>query len=344
MIPPTRYQGSKRRFGGWLWSKMAPLDFETVLDAFGGTGSMAYTFKSAGKRVTYNDILRSNEQIAIALIENDRTRMSETRVKQIVGAEGDGAARRSKSTFIADTFRGIYFTDDENHWLDRVQGRIRGLPDRHERAIGWYALFQSALAKRPYNLFHRRNLYMRTASVKRSFGNKRTWDRPFEEHFVRFIRGANDAVIDGPGSCTVIRGDALAVPGEFDLVYIDPPYVSGRGVGVDYAHFYHFLEGILDYDNWAARIDWSSPHRRLLPAASPWIDARKIASAFEALFDRYKRSTLAISYRSDGIPSIAEMVHTLRRAGRKPEVLRHAPRPYALSTNRSSKEVLIRAS
>lgn len=339
IVPPTRYQGSKRRICGWLWSQLAKLDFESVLDAFGGTGCMAYAFKSAGKRVTYNDILRSNEQIAIALVENDRTRLSQSSLRRILAA----AEEDLRQTFIADTFRGVYFTDDENRWLDRAQARISLVPDRYERAIAWYALFQSALAKRPYNLFHRRNLYMRTARVKRTFGNKRTWDRPFDEHFARFVRSANDAVIDGPGTCRVTCGDALAAPGDFDLVYIDPPYVTSRGVGVDYAHFYHFLEGILDYDNWASRIDWTSPHRRLLPTPSPWIDARRIAEAFEALVDRCKRSMLAISYRSDGVPAIDELERMLRRAGRKPRVRRHEPRPYALSTNRSSTEVLILA-
>ena len=46
------------------------------------------------------------------------------------------------------------------------------------------------------------------------------------------------------------------VPGSYDLVYVDTPYISSKGVGVDYLHFYHFLEGLTDYDNWKSRIDY----------------------------------------------------------------------------------------
>lgn len=37
---------------------------------------------------------------------------------------------------------------------------------------------------------------------------------------------------------------------KFDLVYIDTPYISEKGSTVDYYGFYHFLEGLLIYDNW----------------------------------------------------------------------------------------------
>ncbi len=49
-----------------------------------------------------------------------------------------------------------------------------------KKAMFLWALFQSCISKRPYNLFHRKNLYVRTADVKRNFGNKTTWDKPFE--------------------------------------------------------------------------------------------------------------------------------------------------------------------
>lgn len=336
-FPQTRYQGSKRKLCSWLWSCLETLEFETALDAFGGTGSVSHLLKAAGKRVTYNDILRSNEQMAIALIENDGTPLTEKTMRTLRQAEG----RCSSPSFIADNFSGIYFTDEENGWLDGMCRRIRNLPARHERAIAWYALFQAALIKRPYNLFHRRNLYMRTADVARSFGNKRTWDRPFAEHFSNFVREANKALIDGRGSCVVLCGDAAEVPGVFDLVYVDPPYINGRGTGVDYAHFYHFLEGMLDYDRWGERIDRRSRHLRLHTAPSPWTKPGQIGSAFARLLERFRDAVLVISYRSDGIPSITELVRLLRRHKRRVRVHERQRYQYALSRNARSHEVLI---
>lgn len=335
--PATRYQGSKRKLCPWIMQRLAELSFDTVLDAFGGTGSVAYALKAAGKRVTYNDLLRANCEIGIALIENDATRLRPATCARILRTD----RRRRYPAFIARTFRGIYFTDAENAWLDRTRTHIAAVADRHERALAWYSLFQAALAKRPFNLFHRRNLYLRTADVPRSFGNKRTWDRPFPEHFRAFAAAANAAVIDGGGTCRAVCGDACAVEGHFDLVYIDPPYVNSRGIGVDYAHFYHFLEGLVDYDAWAERIDFATRHRRMRAAPNPWTHARTVAGAFETLFDRFSNSQLAVSYRSDGVPTIAALAALLRRHKRRVRVHDLDRYQYVLSTRRTSREVLL---
>ncbi len=47
------------------------MEFETILDAFGGTGSVSYMFKKQGKQVFYNDYLQFNTMIGQALIENN---------------------------------------------------------------------------------------------------------------------------------------------------------------------------------------------------------------------------------------------------------------------------------
>ena len=51
--PSTRYQGSKRRILPWLCKNIKDLEFDTVLDGFGGTGSVSYLFKLMGKQVTF---------------------------------------------------------------------------------------------------------------------------------------------------------------------------------------------------------------------------------------------------------------------------------------------------
>ncbi|MBK9504399.1 MAG: DNA adenine methylase [Bacteroidetes bacterium] len=44
-IPKTRYQGSKRKIAPWIASIMEDLKFETVLDGFGGSGTVSYLLK-----------------------------------------------------------------------------------------------------------------------------------------------------------------------------------------------------------------------------------------------------------------------------------------------------------
>lgn len=203
-FPRTRYQGSKRKLAGAILNELRDLEFTTVLDAFGGTGAVSYGFKCAGKHVTYNDVLAFNHQIGLALIENDSVRLDDEEIEAI----GEQRADVEYGSFIERTFEGIYFTDEENRWLDVAVGNIRWLTDPFVRAMAWFVLFQSAMAKRPYNLFHRRNLYMRTADVERSFGNKVSWDRSFAEHFKVFAAQANAAVVDSGGRCRAICRDA----------------------------------------------------------------------------------------------------------------------------------------
>ncbi|MBI4717604.1 MAG: DNA adenine methylase [Planctomycetes bacterium] len=336
-FPSTRYQGSKRKLAAAIAASVADLRFHTVLDAFGGTGAVAHAFKLAGKAVTYNDVLGFNHQIGLALIENDDVRLDGGSIESI-------AERRpgvSYGDFIERTFPGIYFTDEENGFLDTAVGNIRRLRGRYRRALAWFALFQAAMVKRPYNLFHRRNLYMRTATVRRTFGNKSTWDGSFPHHFRRFAEEANRAVFAGGAPCRAACADALTLPPDYDLVYVDTPYVNGAGVGVNYHAFYHFLEGLVNYESWAGDIDGRSPHKRLQPVANPFSDRRTCTEAFQRLFQRFGRSILLVSYRSDGIPSIAKLADLLRSVKRHVRLVDTRRYQYALSTNRTVREMLL---
>jgi adenine-specific DNA-methyltransferase len=336
-FPSTRYQGSKAKLTDWIWTQIADLDFSTCLDAFGGTGAVAYRLKQEGKSVTYNDLLRFNYYIGLALIENSQVRLSFEEVNWLL-------QRHPEITyphFVQDTFSDVYFTDEENAWIDQTITNIRQLADPYKFALAFFAFCQACVIKRPFNLFHRKNLYLRFAEVERSFGNKTTWDSPFEEWFRIFVEEANRAVFDNGQTNLALNCDAVDVPGEYDLVYIDTPYISQRGVAVDYREFYHFLEGLTMYDEWSQHIDRRSKHRRLRPQPSEWTDKAQIHAAFDRLFRRYQESILIVSYRSDGIPSELELVSLLKRYKRNVHVEHFGRYKYVLSTNSESKEILL---
>lgn len=335
-FPSTRYQGSKAKFADWIWYEISNIPFKTALDAFGGTGSIAYKLKDNGKDVTYNDILPFNTLIGKAIIENTNTFLLDTEVDTIL-TENPSI---QYPTFIADNFKDIYYTDEENHWLDVVRYNISQIQNEYKRAIAWFALFQSCIIKRPYNLFHRKNLYVRLMDVKRSFGNKKTWDTPFEIHFRNFVKEANNAVFDNGTNCYVLNKDALDIENKYDLVYIDTPYINEKGVGVDYADFYHFLNGLVYYDNWSSLIDYSSKHHRLMRQYNIWADKEHILEGFKKLIEQFKSSILVFSYRSNGIPSIESLIDILELNGRRCDLRFTKEIKYALSDIKS-KEVLI---
>jgi len=312
------------------------LQFDSALDLFGGTGAVGHMFKGAGKRLVYNDVLRFNWHIARALLENNTVRLSEPEVNAVL----ERHESLTYPSFIADSFSGIYFTDDENAWLDQTVHNIENvLDDPFKKCIARFALYQACIIKRPYNLFHRSNLYMRTADVKRSFGNATTWNKPFEAFFKKFVREANEAIFDNGRKNLAVNLDALHVDEDCDLVYIDPPYVSDKGTATDYFAFYQFLEGLAAYEDWSPRIDRTTKHLAIPSPATPWVRPKEVSAAFDAVLKRYAEKILVISYRDDGIPSIEALCATLGELGKTVAVHR-IPQKYVLST-RATHEVLI---
>ncbi len=338
-FPSTRYQGSKRKIVPWLWDHLRNLDFSSALDVFGGTGTVSYLFKKMGKAVTYNDVLRFNHQIGLAIIENDHVTLDRHDIELV-----QRPLVKSVGHFVKDTFDGIYFTNKENEWIDNTIARIRILNDAprtrtYKQALLYYALFQSCLIKRPFNLFHRDNLYLRLAKVKRRFGNKTSWEVPFDDRFTGFCEEANRLVLKGIRPCEAIRYDALEIPNaRYDLVYIDPPYLTKRGSNEssDYLSCYHFLEGLCDYDAWGARIDYESPNLRFQKTGKdPWVSRDENMDAFDVLFEKFRKSIIVVSYKKFGIPSIQTLVRMLRRHGKK---VRSHSRHYKYALNHQNGE------
>ncbi len=335
-FPATRYQGSKRKLLPWLHSVFAELDFDTCLDAFAGTSSVAYLLKTLGKSVTTNDYLECNRVVSRALVVNSGSRLA--------GATVDGILERKSGHrydgFIRENFENVFFLDDENDWLDTVVQNIDELDAPFQRELALFALFQACLAKRPYNLFHRANLYMRTADVKRSFGNKATWDAPFESLFRQALEHANSAIFDSGRQHEALAGDCLLLPAGYDLVYLDPPYFNARGVGVDYLDFYHFLEGLCCYERWPSRIRRAYKHRPLERQAARFQCAVSMLRDLEELFAVHRHSTLVVSYRGDGVPGVEQIAEALRRLRRRRPRIASRPYQYALSRGARA-EVLI---
>lgn len=338
-FPTTRFQGSKSKIIPWIYEKVSPLEFDTALDLFGGTGSVSHLFKTMSKSVDYNDLLKFNYVIGKALIENSHEKLEAREIEEIISKKPG----IDYPTFIAKTFKDIFYLREENEWLDIVITNISRMEDEYKRSIAYFGLFQACIMKRPYNLFHRANLYVRTSDVKRDFGNKTTWDTPFPDHFRNAIAEANQGIFDNGRKCTSYNYDAESFPDGLthDLVYMDPPYVNEAGVGVDYLDFYHFLEGMVDYGNWGDRILKSYKHLPLKgKGENPWTKKKKIHSKFESVFKKFQDSVIVVSYRNDGSPTIEKLAELLSTYKNNVETHKISHK-YVLSKNGESHEVLI---
>jgi adenine-specific DNA methylase len=99
----------------------------------------------------------------------------------------------------------------------------------------------------------------------------------------------------------------------FDLVYLDPPYARRReNRPKNYHSMYHFLEGMLSYDEWKAQINWATKNRALIHRNTEW-DSKLIADNFDRLFKKFRRSIIVVSYGEPGNPSIETMITMLKK-------------------------------
>ena len=333
----TRFQGSKKRVLDWIiynTDEELGLEGKKVFDAFSGTGVVGYGMASKDAKIIACDQLRSANLSIEAFVGNKSDLDIETILKEI-----DGLKRYNKGWL--KEYKGIFFPNDELDYLERASYYARNKLSGDDQSAFFWALFQSAIAKRPYNLFHRANLSMRTKDVKRSFGNKKTWDTPFENHIKKFYLEQQKYALPDAKLLKNYNKDVLGVKKvACDIVYIDPPYIDKKGKTTQYFDYYGFLELLVDPDL-TGNINKGKAHRPLVVAKrSKWERRATVSQAFEELFEKYADTDLVVSYRDDGFPSIDELKKMLKKHKKK-VVVKEYPIQYALSSSKGKETLLI---
>ena len=317
-FPSTRYQGSKRKMIPWLYKIFKEIEFETVLDAFGGSASVSYLMKKMGKSVTYNDYLKFNYYVGKAIIENSSTILSKLDIERFYTNKNIITQK-----IVQNNFENIYYYPEENVWIDNTVNLISSMNSNaknvleYKKAIAFYALFQACLIKRPFNLFHRKNLYLRNNNVERSFGNFISWEKPFEYYFQKFINEANSLIFNNMKRCESLNKSVFEIKeNNYDLVYLDPPYFRKNSSNETsfYKKNYHFLEGLANYSDWEKLIDENTPNKRFkAEGTSQDFGTENMIDSFEKLFEQFRQSKIVVSYKSGGIPSINKIVSLLKK-------------------------------
>lgn len=336
-LPITRYYGSKRKLVEKIWDELENLglEFDSVLDLFGGTAIFSYYAKWKGKAVTYNDIFAFNSIIGRKLIEQTSNLLTINQALDLL-LPVPGKVYRS---IIQDNFSGIYFTDEENHQIDVFLQNINDLETENQRLSAYYILFQTCIIKRPYNLFHRNNLNMRVNYNGGNFGNKITWERPFEELFERFIRELDQFTFDNDRENIAINYTALQCPVRADLVYIDPPYFGKKGHHVSYHAKYHFLEGLANYEHIEGNINFDkNNHEIQINKTGQFERQSSFLEELEELVLMHHNAIVVVSYRGNGKPEIKEITALMQRC--KPNNVVHTLNlgAYGYALNRSNQQ------
>ncbi|PPD18081.1 MAG: adenine methyltransferase [Methylobacter sp.] len=319
-FPKTRYYGSKRRLLGWIYHALKDLPFNTVLDGLGGTASVSLLFKSMGKEVSFHDGLLCNTIAAQALLANTFPFADINEANDFIDHI------QPKNGFISQTFSGMYFTDMENHWLDGAATAIHQIADPIKRSVYLYCLFQACLIKRPFNLFHRANLNLRVnKAVTRSFGNWVTWERPFSTLMKNSLLEIQTAIKPTNQSIHVLPpGDVSQLDSGYDLVYLDPPYVSNSKIGDNYLRRYHFLEGLSSYHQWKDMINTDSPIKSMnqISHINAWQNKREFRELLFSIINKHSQSIVVLSYVAGAYPSEVEITEFFKKTFRHVNILR----------------------
>jgi len=340
-FPTTRFQGSKRKILSELATAMSTLNYNRPLDMFCGSGIVSLMFRFLGDNVSSNDFMLYNQNTA---------KVFQTFTPELLNsldARKDlenllYEAPLSDDKLVSQIYDEIYFTKDENIEIDRFCQNIHTYDD-FAKSVYIYAIGQALTKKRPYNLFHRANLQMRTKEVKRSFGNKKTWETPMLEHAIKCINELKkfpikteiNQSISGNNSADLEKFDD-----DYDLIYLDPPYINGRGTPVDYSDFYHFLDGLCNYELFK-QADASYPHKPIAKKYSAWLKADTALKELSDICIKWPRATIVLSYRSDGKPTPEEALNAMSVDGRVAEMHSAGEYKYALSKTNTNEELII---
>jgi len=304
-FPSTRFMGSKSKLLDFIWDNLKHFNFNSVLDAFSGSGVVGYMFKTKGKKVHSNDILQYSSNIAKALIENNESFLDDDDLITLLG-------RHVKTNgFIRDTFRDLYFTEEENLFLEQVWYRLKFLNNPTKRALALSALARACVKKRPRGIF--------TYTGDRYNDGRKDLRTTLKEHFINAVDVYNKAVFDNDKNNSATCGDIFALENkDFDLVYMDPPYFSTRSDN-DYLRRYHFVEGLASY--WQnVEIQTSTKTKKIKKYQTQFDSKNSVYNAFHKLFAMFPNSILAVSYSSNSLPTKEEMIEILGQYRKNVEI------------------------
>lgn len=304
--PATRYMGSKQKLLQHISESVKSLEFDSVIDLFSGSGIVGYMFKAQGKKVVSNDHMHMSHTFTKALVENNSVTLDAAKVKRILTKNPDS------DKFVQKTFKGLYFTNAENVLIDTIRANIKELDNEFEAAIAMTALIRACTKKRPRGIF--------TYVGDRYDDGRKDLQTSLRQHYIDAVEVINNAVFDNGKKNEARNSDAMKLkPLENSLVYIDPPYFTPKS-DAEYVRRYHFVEGLArDWEG--VEIQEHTLTKKFKGYPTPFSTQVGASNAFDLLFKRFSENILLVSYSSNSLPSLDEMVALMSKYKEHVEVI-----------------------
>ncbi len=296
-FPGTRYMGSKYRLLPFIWECVKDLEFSSVLDAFSGSACVSYMFRQYERRVISNDFLHFAYHFAKALIENSEVHLDENDIDLLI------QPNPKAGNFITETFRGLYFNEKENRFLDSLVANIELLKNQFKKSLALSAISRACMKRRARGIF--------TFIGDRYDDGRRDMRISLQQHFLENIKAFNAAVFNNGHNNMSLNCNVFDLKENVDLVYMDPPYYTPNSDN-DYTRRYHFIEGLVR--NWkGVEIQYNTKTKKIRRYETPFISKDTVHDAFDKLFAKFRESILVVSYSSNSIPNKADMAGMLKK-------------------------------
>ena len=304
--PPTRFMGSKSKLLSEIWSVVSQFNVNTVVDLFSGSGVVGYMLKAQGKAVVSNDYMAMSATFTKAMIENNTVTLPLEEAKELL------VAHKESDHFVATTFKGLYYSDEENDLIDTLRTNIAAMRDQYKQAIAMTSLIRACLKKRPRGIF--------TYTGHRYDDGRQDLKKSLSQQFLESVEAVNKSIFDNGKSNFSKHGDAMDLKVEnADLIYIDPPYYSPLSDN-EYVRRYHFVEG-LARDWKGVEIQEQTQTKKFKSYPTPFSTRKGAADAFDKLFKKFANSILVVSYSSNSQPTQDEMVAIMAKYKEHVEVI-----------------------
>lgn len=300
--PLLRYMGSKYKLLSWIYNELKDIPFSSALDGFSGSGAVSYLLKCMGKKVYSNDFLHFSHIISKATIENNYQKIDQTDL-QILLQPNDKA-----DNFIEKTYEKIFYNKEDLQFLDLISSNLNEISDEHKKAIAMTALIRSSLKKQP------RGVFTISGNLDKYNDGRRDLRLTMKEHFIEQIQVYNNTVFSNNESNISFNKDIFDFEDEiynFDLVYLDPPYVP-RSDDNCYVKRYHFIEGLSKY--WRdEKIDYNTKVRKIAKKYTPFSYRKTAVESFDSMFSKFSKNIIVLSYSSNGYPDLDVLVNLMNK-------------------------------
>lgn len=303
-FPEPQYLGAKFIHRGWI-AQFVPDEAKTVLDAFAGSQSIAYTMKQLGKKVVTNDFLNFNNLIGRALVENPGERLDKADVDILFSENSNPEV----FNLMEQLFSGLFFMPEDAAFADSFRSNVGRLANPFKQALALTVMCRSMTRKVTMGHFAHTQALVYAADPARIKRN-RSLIRPLKDLFCELLPQYNAAVFDNEQKNESHNENVLDLLPRLkgiDLAYFDPPYCNSHA---DYQSFYHLLETFVEY--WKDK-DFVNGTKRYEPKRYSGFD--KNSEAIESLRLMFERAqdipTWLVSYNDRSYPDIETMVEMI---------------------------------